>query len=128
MRVAGCVAVGLGERKRDTQIGSGSPGTVQIYVAAERLYSILDAEQPGAAGEFGTSPAVVGDLEAQSAVGPISFDGHRDRRGPGVLGRVGQCFGDDVVGADLNLIGQPFVDAQLELNRNWRAAGHLAQR
>ena len=36
-------------------------------------------------------------------MGPISFDGHRDRRGPGVLGRVGQCFGDDVVGADLNL-------------------------
>src|SRR6476620_12077263 len=62
MRVAGCVAVGLGERKRDTQIGSGSPGAVQIYVAAERLYSILDAAQHGAAGESGTSPAVVGDL------------------------------------------------------------------
>src|SRR4029078_13584507 len=109
-------------------MGAGSPGAVQIYVAAERLYSVLDAEQPGAAGEFGTSHAVVGGLDAQSAVGPISFDGHRDRRGPGVLGRVGQCFGDDVVAADLNLIGQPFVDAQLELNRNWREARNLVQR
>ena len=93
MRVAGCVAVGLGERKRDTQIGSGSPGAVQVDVAAERLYSVLDAEQPGAAGEFGTSPAVVGDLEAQRAVGPISFDGHRDRRGPLRVAALSRCQG-----------------------------------
>ena len=45
-----------------------------------------------------------------------------------MLGRVGQCFGDNVVGADLNLIGQPFLDAQVELNRNRRAAGHRPQR
>jgi hypothetical protein len=37
-------AVGLGEWKRDTQIGSGSSGAVQIEVAAERLYPVLDAE------------------------------------------------------------------------------------
>ncbi|MDT5314280.1 MAG: hypothetical protein QOE74_3300, partial [Mycobacterium sp.] len=37
MWVAGCVAVGLGERKGDTQIGAGSSGAVQVDVAAERL-------------------------------------------------------------------------------------------
>ena len=45
-----------------------------------------------------------------------------------MLGRVGQCLGDDVVGADLDLLGQPFLDAQVELNRDRRAAGHRPQR
>ena len=70
MRVAGCVAVGLGERKRDTQIGSSSPGAVQIDAAAERLYSVLDAEQPGAAGEFGTSPPLSAILRRNAPWAP----------------------------------------------------------
>ena len=39
----------------------------------------------------------------------LHFGGHRNHRRPRVLGRVGQCLGDDVVGADLDLIGQPFL-------------------
>ena len=38
------LAVGLGEWKGDTQIGSGSSGAVQIEAAAESLYSVLEAE------------------------------------------------------------------------------------
>ena len=45
-----------------------------------------------------------------------------------MLGRVGQCLGDDVVSADLDPIGQPFLEAQVELNRDRRAAGQRAQR
>ena len=57
--------MGLGEGKLDTQTGSGAVGAVQIDVAAERLYSVLEAEQAGAAGKVGTSDAVVSDLQAQ---------------------------------------------------------------
>ena len=45
-----------------------------------------------------------------------------------MLGRVGQRLGDDVVGADLHPIGQPFLEAQVELNRDRRAAGNCPQR
>ena len=60
--------------------------------------------------------------------GGVSFDGHDDRRGARMLGRVGQRLGDDVVGADLHPIGQPFLEAQVELNRDRRAAGNCPQR
>ena len=38
-------------------------------------------------------------------------------------GRVGQRLSDDVVGADLDLVGQPLVGAYLQLDRDRRAAG-----
>ena len=56
----------------DAQGGSGSSGAVQIDVAAERLCTVLEADQAGAAGEVGTPDAVVGDLDTQAVAGPIS--------------------------------------------------------
>ncbi len=47
-------------------------------MAAERLRSVLEADQAGAAGEAGTSDTVVGDLDTQAAAVPISFDDDGD--------------------------------------------------
>ena len=40
----------------------------------KRLHSVLQAEKTGAAGKFGASHTVIGDLQAQSAIGLIRFD------------------------------------------------------
>ncbi len=73
-------------------------------------------------GEVGATGTVVTDRDAQDGVCGVGFDGDRDGRGAGVLGRVGQRLGDDVVRADLDLAGQPPVGAQVEMDRDRRAA------
>ena len=65
-------------------------------------------------GEGRSAAAVVVDVQVQVAV---TF-GHLDvgGGGAGVLGGVGQCFGDGVVGGDLDGFGQPPVDLNVELD------------
>jgi hypothetical protein len=41
----------------------------------------------------------------------------------GMLGRVGQRLGDDVAGRDLDRLGQPRCNLQVELDRNGGATG-----
>ena len=76
----------------------------------------------------GAAGAVVADRDAQDASGR-----RRGRRSTltarrGVLGGVGQRLGDDVVGGDLDLLGQPLLDAHVELDRDRRAAGERLER
>jgi hypothetical protein len=127
-RLAGRFALGGRNGKLDTQGRAGFLAAVQIDVAAERLYSILEAEQAGSAGKVGTSDAVVSDLEVQNAFGGLLVDGNRDGRCARVFGRVGQYLGDDVVGADLHLIGQSFCYVQVELNGDGRSDGLVRAR
>ena len=89
----------------DTQGGSPASRAVQVHPTAKRLYSVLQPDQAGAAGEVCTTDAVVGDLIRSAPARPFGADG--DLRRLGVLGGVGQCLGDDVVGADLHRLGQP---------------------
>jgi hypothetical protein len=58
----------------------------------------LDPDPPWPTAEVGTLAAVVGDLAAQVAGAVLHRD--VDDAGPRVLGRVGQCLGDGVVGSD----------------------------
>ncbi|GAA3040486.1 hypothetical protein GCM10010464_00020 [Pseudonocardia yunnanensis] len=46
----------------------------------------------------------------------------------GVLGRVGQRLGDQVVGGDLDLLGQPAIEADVEFDRDGAAAGEGLER
>ena len=48
---------------------------MQIDATAQRLHPVLQTDQAGAAGEFGTADTVIGDLEPQGAVGLLPFDG-----------------------------------------------------
>ena len=51
-----------------------------------------------------------------------------DDGGVGVLGHVGQRLGDDVVGGDLDRLGQPPVGPHVELDRDGGAAGQRLER
>ena len=46
---------------------------VQIDAAAEGVHSVLEPQKPGAAGKFGTSHTVIGDLQPQRAVDLLSL-------------------------------------------------------
>jgi hypothetical protein len=71
--------------------------------------------------EVGAAAAVVADAQVQDAV---TF-GHLDigAGGAGVLGGVGECLGDGVVGGGLDRFGQPPVDLDVELDRDGGSAG-----
>ena len=98
----GDAAVDSGDRKLYPQAGPGTEGAVEEDPAAERLHAVLEANEAGAAAEIGTAGAVVVDGDAQDSVCGVGLDGDRERRGAGMLGRVGQRFGDDKVGRDLD--------------------------
>ena len=45
-----------------------------------------------------------------------------------MFGRVGEGFGDDVVGGHFDRAGQPSMNTNVELNRDRRAAGQRLER
>ena len=96
--------------------------------AAERLHAVLEANEAGAAAEIGTAGAVVVDGDAQDSVCGVGLDGDRERRGAGMLGRVGQRFGDDKVGRDLDRLRETARGAHVEFDRDRGAAGECFQR
>jgi hypothetical protein len=73
-------------------------------VAVEGGDPVGQAAQARAVG-VGPADAVVADFDLQAAVASSGADG--DRRGPGVLGRVGQRLRGDVVGGLLDLGREP---------------------
>ena len=92
-----------------------------MEVAAERFGPVLEPDQAGAVAEVRAAAAVVADAHVQDAV---AF-GHLDvgGGGAGVLGGVGQCFGDGVVGGGLDRLGQPPVDLDVEVGPGRRSGG-----
>jgi hypothetical protein len=94
--------------------------------AAQRLDPVGQADEPGAPADLRPAGAVVAHQQAQPVGGGACLD--LDGRGTGVLGRVGQRFGDDVVGGDLDRLGQPLRHGHLQLHRNGGAARQRLQR
>jgi hypothetical protein len=115
-----------GERELRLQAGPGPAPAVEEDPAAERLHPVLQPDQAGAAGQGGAADAVVAHRDARDVAGHLDLDA--DGRGPSVLDRVGQRLGHDVVGADLDLVGQPLVGADLHVDGDRRAAGERPQR
>jgi hypothetical protein len=86
---------------------------VQREAAAEGLDAVGEADEAGVACEVGAAAAVVADADSQYT--GVGVGGHLVvDDGGGVLGRVGQRLRDDVVGGELNRLGQPPVDADVE--------------
>src|ERR671934_1686736 len=105
----------------DLEAGALPGGAVEGDRAAEGLDPVGEADEPGAAPGGGAADAVVADRQVQAAVvGPHVDVGDRRLR---VLGGVGQRLGDDVVGGDLDRLGQPRLDVHVELDRDHGAAG-----
>src|SRR6201996_5468283 len=115
-----------GEGEFRAQTGAGPAGAVQDDPAAERLHAVFQAGQAAAPGQAGAAGAVVADGDAQETVGAVCLD--VDGRCAGVLGRVGQCLGDDVVGADLDRLGEPSVGTYLKGDGDRGAAGERVER
>jgi hypothetical protein len=85
---------------------------------------VLEPDQAGASAEVG---AVVADTDPQHAGAGVHLD--IDDRGARVLGHLGQRLGDDEVGGDLDRVGQPPVQPDVEADGDGGAAGqHLERR
>ena len=76
--------------------------------------------------EGSAAAPVVANLDAQHALPGLHLD--VDFGGGGVLGRIGQCLGDRVVGGELDLLGKPPVDTDAEADRDGGAAGQRLER
>ena len=69
---------GAAQRQLYAQGGSGLPGAVQVDVAAERLYAVLESDKAGAAVEMGTADAIVADGDVEDAAGGVGYDRDTD--------------------------------------------------
>ena len=99
---------------------------MQRELAAECLGPVLEPDQAGAVAEAGAAAAVVADADVQDALA----GGHLDIGDGGVrvLGGVGQCLGDRVVGGELDRLGQPILHLDIQADRDRGAAGQRLQR
>src|SRR4029453_1147156 len=88
-----------GERQIYAQAGTCPEGAVEEDPAADRLHSVLDADQARTRGEVCTADTIVADSDVKDAVGGVCYGGDADDGCARMLGHVGQCLCDDVVGA-----------------------------
>jgi len=88
--------------------------------AAERLDAVFEPDQAGAPDWIGPTAAIVADAQAKDTAGRLHVD--VNERGVRVLGRIGQRFGDHVVGGEFHPLRQPRRTPHVELNRNRAAA------
>jgi hypothetical protein len=95
---AGWRSAGKGEF--GVQGGARAGGAVDGDGPAERLHAVFQPDQAGAPHRIGSASPVITDAEVQDRAGRLRAD--LDDRRVRVLGRVGECFGDDVVGGDLD--------------------------
>ena len=74
-----------------------------------------------------SAPPIPSSRTSITACAVLARDGHHRVRRVGVLGDVGQRFGDDEVGRGLDRAREPFRQPALELDRHRRAAGERLQ-
>jgi hypothetical protein len=115
-----------GERQVGGDGGAVAWFAVQAELAAAGLDAVFQPDQPGPGAEAGAAGFVVADPDGQRTAG--HGDLYRDGGGAGVLGRVGQRFRDDVVGADLGRLGQAAAGLHVEGDRDGAAAGQCLGR
>jgi len=80
---------------------------VDLKPAVDRCHAVGETAQAGAAVEVRAAHAVVPDLDREPSVS--LGQSHRGLHRRGVLGCVGQRFGDDEVRGQLDLLGEPSV-------------------
>src|SRR4051794_10973089 len=108
----------VGEGEFEAQGGAQFGRAVEEDSPVQRLDPVFEAEQAGAAAQSRTAATVVADLHPQR-VGVLALDGvdlDLDQRGGGMFGGVGQRLGHDVVGGDLDLLGQSSLDRHFQLD------------
>ena len=88
---------------------------------ADGLHPVVEPDEPGPPIRVGAPGPVVPDGEPDRGVRGLDLD--LDNRRVGVLGRVGERLGGDIVSRDFDALGQAPVEVQVELDRHGRAAG-----
>ena len=105
--------------KRRSHDGSAPGGTLQFEPATEGLDAVGEPAQAGAAVDARAAASVVTDLDDDFCIRSCNRDPRFGR--VGVLGRVRQALGDDVVDSRFD----PFVETQRrdagDLDREGRA-------
>jgi len=99
---------------------------VQRDPAAERLGPVPEPDQARAATEVRAATPVVVDADSENAVAGHYLD--LGGGSVGVLGRVGQRFGDHVVRGDLNRLRRSARDLDVQVNWNGAAANQPSER
>jgi hypothetical protein len=117
---------GITEGQHDVQDGACPWRAVQGEPAAERLHTVPQPDQSGAAAEGGAATPVIAHQDSQHALA----DGHLDLRGggAGVLDGIGQRLGHHVVGGDLGQVRQPLRHLHVEADRDGGLAGQRPER
>ena len=112
---------GVAEWERDFQGGAGAGRAVQPQAAAECLGPVFEPDQAGAVAKVSAAAPVVADAQVQAAATGRGLD--VGDGGACVLGGVGECLGDGVIGGSLDRVGQPPADQDVEVNRDGGSAG-----
>jgi len=82
----------------------------------QRLHAVGEPDETGPTiGQRAADPVVA---DEQGQLRTLGVDHHRHLRRARVLGRVGRRLRDDVVGGDLDGIGQSRADLEVELTRS----------
>ena len=107
------------------QAGPRPTRAVERDPAADGLHAVFEAGQASAPGEVGAADAVVADRDAKDFASDLDLDA--DGLGAGVLGRIGQRFSDEVIGADLYRLRQPPSRRYLQVDGDRVAAGECPE-
>jgi hypothetical protein len=91
----------------------------------ERFDAIGQAEDAGTASGVDAADAVVEDLECQSPA--VVRRAQPDDVGVGVLGDVGESLGGDVVGRCFDGRGEPFVEPDVDVDRDVGTTGERSE-
>jgi hypothetical protein len=116
----------VGEWQLDVQRCARAGQALEREGAADRLGTVLEAEQSGATGGIGTALAVVADRDGEHIIVHLHVNAHRRR--PRVLRRVRQRLRNDVIRRHLHSLGQTRLHPRLELDRHHGAARERLQR
>ena len=90
-------------------------------MAAERLDPVDQADQSRPLADVSSTYAVV--VNRQVKVRTLGFDAHPDFRSVSVLGRICECFCNDVVSGQFNRSRQSALDSHLEADPDGGTAG-----
>src|SRR4051812_23240032 len=114
------------DRDLDLDDSSASGLALDLDPPAERFDSIPEPGQSRPASRIGSADAVIANRQEKHVVLDTERDPHA--RGVSVLRRVGQRFGNGVVGGDLDLVGEPVLEGYVELDANHGATSECFER
>ena len=97
------------------------PDGLSILICpSERLDSIPEPGQSRPSARIGAAHAVIANRKKEHVV--LDTEGDPHARGVRVLGRVGERLRDGVVGGYLDLVWEPVLEADVELDPDVRAS------